>query len=94
MTKARQFISAPRIELVLVPDSQSDNVNVPATLFDIWLVLHVPDGLVLETVPVDDGPFDREDAVMKLCEIWDYIGQKYAEPQAKQRVGASRSATC
>ena len=83
MAKARQFISAPRIEVVLVPDSHGANVNVPTTLFDIWLVLHLPDGKLPETVRVDDGPFDREDAVMKLREIWESIGQKYAEPQAK-----------
>jgi hypothetical protein len=37
---------------------------------------------------------DREDAMMKLCEIWEYVGQKYAEPQAKQRAGASKSFSC
>jgi hypothetical protein len=94
MAKARQVISAPRIEVALVPDSHSDNVNVPTTLFDIWLVLHLPDGKIPETIRVDKGPFDREDAMMKLCEIWEYIGQKYVEPQAKQKVGDSRSFSC
>jgi hypothetical protein len=84
MARAKQFIDAPRLQVVLVPDSESENVNVATALFDIWLLLHVPDGKSPTTVRVDGGPFDRDDAVRKLSEIWNYLGQKYAEPRAKR----------
>jgi hypothetical protein len=84
MVKARNYVDAPRIQIVLVPDTEDDNVNKPSTLFDVWLVLHVPDGKDSETIRIDGGPFNREDAAIKLSEMWGYIGLKYAEPQAKR----------
>ena len=82
MAKAKQFVSAPRIEIVLVPENGDPNAST--TLFDIWPVLHVPDGSAPTTVRVDDGPFDRDDAAMKLSEMWMGIGDMFAEPQAKR----------
>ena len=38
----RDFIDAPRIELAIAPDDKGANVDVPSTLFDIWLVMHMP----------------------------------------------------
>ena len=69
----------------LVPDSESVNLDAPTALFDIWLMLHMPDGQPPTTVRLDGGPFDREDAARRLAEIWDYVGQKYAEPRAKRK---------
>ena len=79
---SRQFIAAPRIEVVLVPDEKDANVNSPTTLFDVWIVLHVPDGERPATIRLDDGPFDRRDAKLKLIEVWDYIGKKFVAPTA------------
>jgi hypothetical protein len=83
--KARTFITSPRVEVVLVPDSVGSSVN--AGLFDIWVVLHVPDGEKPTTVRVQGGPFDRADAVEKLCAIWTDVGRKFAEPTAKLGIG-------
>ena len=83
-TKYRQYVSAPRIEVVLLPDEAKANLNVPTTLFDICLVLHLPDGQPPETIRLDDGPFDRNGAVERLAEIWITIGEKFAPPEAKR----------
>jgi hypothetical protein len=83
MAQAKQVITAPRIEVVLVPEAPG-NINTSSALFDIWLVLHMPDGRNPETVRLDDGPFDRDDAIMKMSDIWGYIGKEYAEPTAKR----------
>jgi hypothetical protein len=55
-------------------------------LFDIWLVLHVHDGRKPETVRVDGGPFDRDDATMKIAEMWGFVGKEYAEATAKRGI--------
>ena len=85
MARTRQYVDAPRIQVVLVPDSESVNLDAPTALFDIWLMLHMPDGQPPTTVRLDGCPFDREDAARRLAEIWDYVGQKYAEPRAKRK---------
>jgi hypothetical protein len=36
------FIDAPRIEVAMAPDDKGANVNAPSTLFDLWLVMHMP----------------------------------------------------
>jgi hypothetical protein len=38
----RDFIDAPRIEVGIAPDDKGANVDLPSTLFDIWLVMHMP----------------------------------------------------
>jgi hypothetical protein len=38
----RDFIDAPRIEVAIAPDDKGANVNAPSTLFDLWLVVHMP----------------------------------------------------
>ena len=38
----RDFIDAPRIEVAIAPDDKGANVDMPSTLFDIWLVMHMP----------------------------------------------------
>jgi hypothetical protein len=59
MSKLKKYVQAPRIEIVLVPDEQGGISNKPSELFDIWCVLHVPDGKDPTTVRVDGGPYDR-----------------------------------
>jgi len=71
------------MEVVLVPETPG-NINTSSALFDVWLVLHVPDGRDPVTVRVNDGPFDRGDAMKKIAEMWGYIGKEYAEPTAKR----------
>src|SRR5436309_1210511 len=75
--KIKKYISAPRIEVVLVPDKEDDNVNVSTTLFDVWLVMHVPDGQPPTTVRLDDGPYSRRDAQLKLMEVWNHVGMAF-----------------
>jgi hypothetical protein len=83
MTRRKQTVVAPRIEVVLVPDSDG-NLNASSALFDMWLVLHVPDGRDPETIRVDDGPFNRDDAIRKMSDIWGSIGREFAEAPAKR----------
>jgi hypothetical protein len=75
--KARQYVQAPRIEIVLLPEGDP---NKPSTLFDIGLILHVPDGKRPEAVRVHGGPFDRGAAWEKLATMWMEIGEQYADP--------------
>ena len=60
-------LAAPRVEVVLVPEEQptsADQVALAAgTLFDAYLVLHVPDGEPPKTIRLDGGPFDKEGAI-------------------------------
>ena len=42
MAKSKQFMQSPRIEVALLPDDNGD-INNPSSLFDIWMILHVPD---------------------------------------------------
>jgi hypothetical protein len=79
MTKKVHTIIAPRIEIVLVPDEREANVNKQSTLFDLFLMLHVPDGKDPLPVRVGGGPFDRDKAALKLSRIWMEIGEHYAE---------------
>lgn len=82
MAEAKRVVAAPRLEVVLVPETP-DNINTSSALFDVWLVAHVHDGREPETVRVDDGPFDRDDAARKMAENWVNICKQYAEPAAK-----------
>ena len=62
-------LAAPRVEVVLVPEEQptsADQVALAAgTLFDAYLVLHVPDGEPPKTIRLDGGPFDKEGAICR-----------------------------
>jgi len=80
MTGEKRFVDAPRMQIVLIPEG--DAINSPSTLFDIWLVLHMPDGKAPTTVRVDGGPYNREGALGKLADMWGAIGKQYAEPTA------------
>ena len=42
MAKSKQFMQSPRIEVALLPDDNGD-INTPSSLFDIWMIFHVPD---------------------------------------------------
>ena len=76
----KRFVDAPRMQIVLIPES--DTINSPSALFDIWLVLHMPEGKDPTTVRVDGGPYNREGAIRKLADMWGEIGKQYAEPTA------------
>jgi hypothetical protein len=78
MAKSKQFMQSPRIEVALLPDENGD-IDNPSSLFDIWMILHVPDDKNPEGIRVDGGPYDRDDALQKLSEIWMEVGKKFAE---------------
>jgi hypothetical protein len=81
MPKAQHFIDAPRIQIVLVPESER-NINSPSALFDIWLVLHMPDGKPPTTVRINGGPYDRDSAAMRLATIWGELGERHTDQTA------------
>jgi hypothetical protein len=66
----RDFIDAPRIEVAIAPDDKGANIDVPSTLFDIWLVMHMPGEEPSMGVMISGGPFDRKGAQERLVEIW------------------------
>ena len=68
-------MQSPRIEVALLPDDNGD-INTPSSLFDIWMILHVPDDKNPEGIRVDGGPYDRNDALQKLSEIWMEVGKR------------------
>jgi hypothetical protein len=53
MAKSKQFMQSPRIEVALLPDDNGD-INNPSSLFDIWMILHVP--IARSNIPATDGP--------------------------------------
>ena len=77
--KSKQFMRPPRIKVALLPDDNGDIDNL--SLFDIWIILHVPDDKNPEGIreSSDGGPYDRGDALQKLSEIWMEVGKKFAE---------------
>ena len=87
-------LAAPRVEVVLVPEEQptsADQVAVAAgTLFDAYLVLHVPDGEPPKTIRLDGGPFDKEGAINIILATYSTLTEKYAEAHLKR--GATPSA--
>jgi hypothetical protein len=62
MAKSKLFMRSPRIEVALMPDDKGD-INNPSSLFDIWMILHVPDDKNPEGIRVGGGPYDRDDAL-------------------------------
>jgi hypothetical protein len=58
--KAMRFISAPRVEVLLIPLDQAK--NSVSMLYEACLVLHVPDGKPPTTIRLDHGPFDQDGA--------------------------------
>jgi hypothetical protein len=87
-------LAAPRVEVVLVPEEQptsADQVALAAgTLFDAYLVLHVPDGEPPKTIRLDGGPFDKEGAINIILATYSTLTEKYAEAHLKR--GATPSA--
>jgi hypothetical protein len=81
-------LAAPRVEVVLVPEEQptsADQVAVAAgTLFDAYLVLHVPDGEPPKTIRLDGGPFDKEGAINIILATYSTLTEKYAEAHLKR----------
>jgi hypothetical protein len=71
----RDFIDAPRIELAIAPDDKGANVNAPSTLFDLWLVMHMP-GEERSMGVISGGPFDLMGAQKRLFEIWTSLSKE------------------
>jgi len=75
--KAMHFISAPRVEVLLIPVDQADQ-NSASMLFEVYLTLHVPDGRPPTTIRLDHGPFDQDGAYNILLAAFATLGEKYA----------------
>jgi hypothetical protein len=86
--KTARKVRAPRVEVVLVPEEQptsADQVALAAgTLFDAYLVLHVPDGEPPKTIRLDGGPFDKEGAINIILATYSTLTEKYAEAHLKR----------
>jgi hypothetical protein len=68
----KQFIDAPRIQVVLVPTrGQKER-------FELWLVLHVPDGRSPTTVKLGKETYDRDGAIKAILEVYTSIGERFA----------------
>ena len=72
----RDFIDAPRIEVAIAPDDKGANIDAPSTLFDIWLVMHMPGEEPSMGVMISGGPFDRKGAQERLVEIWTSLNKE------------------
>ena len=87
-TRGKFWLAAPRVEVVLVPEEQptsADQVALAAgTLFDAYLVLHVPDGEPPKTIRLDGGPFDKEGAINIILATYSTLTEKYAEAHLKR----------
>ena len=81
-------LAAPRVEVVLVPEEQPASAHQVAlaagTLFDAYLVLHVPDGEPPKTIRLDGGPFDKEGAINIILATYSTLTEKYAEAHLKR----------
>ncbi len=74
-----QTIAAPRIEVALTGNAE----NGP---YEVWLVLHVPDGGPPTTVKLggkDEMIYSKGDAVQMLLDIYTEIGERHAFPGAE-----------
>jgi hypothetical protein len=72
----RDFIDAPRIEVAIAPDDKGANIDAPSTLFDIWVVMHMPGEEPSMGVMISGGPFDRKGAQERLVEIWTSLNKE------------------
>jgi hypothetical protein len=61
--------------LLSLPDDNGD-INNPSSLFDIWMILHVPDDKNPEGIRVDGGPYDRDDGPAEALRDLDGSGQE------------------
>ena len=61
--------------------------------YEVWLILHVPDGKPPTTVPLDGGPWDRMDALMLIETIFTAIGEKFAPTRSIGAMGLERNRT-
>ena len=65
--------------------TSADQVALAAgTLFDAYLVLHVPDGEPPKTIRLDGGPFDKEGAINIILATYSTLTEKYAEAHLKR----------
>lgn len=87
-------LAAPRVEVVLVPEEQptsADQVALAAgTLFDAYLVLHVPDGEPPKTIRLDGGPFDKEGAINVSGVFPPSCSERHSSEDANQLMASVR----
>jgi hypothetical protein len=71
-------ILAPRIEVVLVP-VEGKGEDGP---YELWLLIHVPDGKPPTTVRLAGGPYDGEQSIKAILAVYTSIGEHFAFPGA------------
>jgi hypothetical protein len=88
---AMRFTSAPRLEVMLIPLEKAPGKNSlgSETLYEVYLVLHVPDGKPPTTLRLDHGPFDQDGAYNILLAAYATLGEKYAQSGARGDVKPS-----
>ena len=89
-TREVQAIYAPRIEVALIPAEGETLEDGP---YDIWLILHLPDGQPPTTVLTDGGPWDRGESLMLIETIWTALGEKFAPTKSIGAMGLERHRT-
>ena len=64
------YVKAPQIRVVLRP--------VPNERYELWLVLHVPEGLEPNTVRLGRGSYDQKDATKMILNVYTSIAARFA----------------
>jgi hypothetical protein len=73
-----QYLSVPRVEVLMIPLEKTDKISTRA-LFEVYLVLHVPDGKPPMTIRCNNGPFNQDRAYNILLAAYTTLGEKYAQ---------------
>lgn len=80
MATEKHIIDAPRIEVVaaVCPGGEADEGP-----YDMYLVLHVPDGRppTIVTMPTA-AALDRDRAIEMMLDCWTWLGERYAIPDS------------
>jgi hypothetical protein len=74
MMQSVHYVTSPRIEVVLVPDGDP---NKQCATFDLFMILHLPDGCAPETICLADG-LDRTQVVKQILAIYTTVGEHHA----------------
>ena len=88
-TELVQAFRAPRIEVAVIPVDDGTLKDGP---YEVWILLHLPDGKSPTCVLTDGGPWDRGESLMLIETIWTALGEKFAPTLCKgaQGLGGAR----
>ena len=79
-TREVQALHAPRIEVAVLPAEDETLKDGP---YEVWILLHLPDGQPPTAVLTDGGPWDRGESLMLIETIWTALGEKFAPTLCK-----------